>query len=42
MRHDIIQHDARRARCRHVVTFDREFADRLGPGHALLLGVAPG
>ena len=37
----IIQHDARRARCRHVVTFDRAFADRLGPAHALLLAVGP-
>jgi predicted nucleic-acid-binding protein len=37
----IIQHDARRARCRHVVTFDRAFADLLGAGSAVLLGAVP-
>ena len=26
----VIRHDAERARCRHVATFDREFADLLG------------
>jgi len=36
----IIQHDASRARCRHVVTFDREFADLLGTDHAVLLATA--
>lgn len=33
----VIQHDARRARCRHIVTFDRDFADRLGADRAVLL-----
>ncbi len=33
----IIQHEARRARCRHIVTFDRDFAKRLGGGNAVLL-----
>jgi predicted nucleic-acid-binding protein len=36
----IIQHDAIRARCRHVVTFDRDFAELLGADHAVLLGTA--
>ena len=36
----IIQHDANRARCRHIVTFDRDFADRLGADHAILLSTA--
>lgn len=26
----VIRHDAERARCRHIATFDREFADLLG------------
>ncbi len=33
----IIWHDARRARCRHVATFDRDFAALLGAEHAVLL-----
>jgi predicted nucleic-acid-binding protein len=32
----VIRHDAERARCRHIATFDREFADLLGAG-----GVVP-
>jgi len=36
----IIQYDARRARCHHVVTFDRDFAELLGADHAILLGTA--
>ena len=35
----IVQTDATRARCRHIVTFDREFARLLGPGGVVLLGV---
>lgn len=34
----IIWHDASRARCRHVATFDRALADLLGADHAVLLG----
>ena len=29
--------EAARARCRHIVTFDQEFARRSGPGRAILL-----
>jgi predicted nucleic-acid-binding protein len=34
----IIQHEASRARCRHIVTFDRDFARRLDPARVALLG----
>jgi predicted nucleic-acid-binding protein len=37
----VIWHDASRARCRHVVTSDRDFADLPGGGNAVLLGVSP-
>jgi predicted nucleic-acid-binding protein len=33
----IIQTDAARARCRHIVTFNREFARLLGSDHVVLL-----
>jgi len=33
----IIQTDANRAACRHLVTFDQDFARLLGPGFAVLL-----
>ena len=36
----IVQTDAIRARCRHVVTFDRVFVQLLGPDHAMLLNTA--
>jgi predicted nucleic-acid-binding protein len=36
----VIQHDARRARCRHGVTFERDLAERLGAEHAVLLDAA--
>lgn len=32
----VIQHDARCARCRHGVTFERDLAERLGAEHAVL------
>ena len=35
----IVQTDATRARCRHIVTFDRDFARLLDPGGVVLLGV---
>ena len=34
----IIQCEASRARCRHIVTFDRDFARRLDPTRVVLLG----
>ena len=34
----VVQLDATRARCRHFVTFDRDFARLLGPGGVILLG----
>jgi predicted nucleic-acid-binding protein len=37
----IIQHDASRARCRHIVTFDRDLANLLGPAHCVPLGAGP-
>jgi len=36
----IIQHDASRARCRHIATFDQDFAELLGVDRAVLLGTA--
>ncbi len=33
----IVQTEAARARCRHIVTFDREFARLLGPENVVLL-----
>ena len=33
----IVHADAKRAGCRHVVTFDEDFARLLGAGHAVLL-----
>jgi predicted nucleic-acid-binding protein len=33
----IVQTEAARARCRHIVTFDREFARLLGPDNVVLL-----
>lgn len=38
----VIQHDARRAKCHHIATFDRDFADLLGADDVLLLEAAPG
>ena len=35
----IVQTDATRARCRHIVTFDRDFARLLDPDGVVLLGV---
>ena len=35
----IVQTDATRARCRHIVTFDQDFARLLDPGSVVLLGV---
>jgi len=35
----IVQTDGTRARCRHIVTFDRDFARLLDPGGVVLLGV---
>lgn len=36
----IIQHDADRAKCSRIITFDRDFAALLGGDHAVLLGDA--
>jgi predicted nucleic-acid-binding protein len=33
----VVETDAARAKCRHIVTFDRDFAQLLGPEHAVLL-----
>jgi predicted nucleic-acid-binding protein len=33
----VIQSDASRARCRHIVTFDQDFARLFGPDQAILL-----
>ena len=33
----IVQTEAARARCRHIVTFDSEFARLLGPENVVLL-----
>lgn len=38
----VIQSDATRARCRHVVTFDKEFVRLVGPEHGVLLGTGAG
>jgi predicted nucleic-acid-binding protein len=37
----VIQSDANRAHCRHIVTFDRDFARLAGPGDCVLLGTEP-
>jgi predicted nucleic-acid-binding protein len=37
----VIQSDASRARCRHIVTFDQDFARLIDPGHGVLLGTGP-
>ena len=34
----VVQTDAIRAKCRHIVTFDRDFARLLDPGGVVLLG----
>ncbi len=36
----IVETDADRARCRHIVTLDREFAELLGPKRVVLLDAA--
>jgi predicted nucleic-acid-binding protein len=38
----VIESDTRRARCRHIVTFDQDFARLIGPGRRVLLGSEPG
>ncbi len=37
----IVELDARRARCRTIVTFDQDFVRLLGPGRDVLLGSEP-
>jgi predicted nucleic-acid-binding protein len=37
----IIQHDSDRAKCSHIATFDRAFADLLGAERAVLLNETP-
>lgn len=37
----VIESDAMRARCRHIVTFDQHFARLIGPGRGVLLGSEP-
>jgi predicted nucleic-acid-binding protein len=37
----VIESDARRARCRHIVTFDQDFARLIGSGRGVLLGSEP-
>ena len=37
----VVRHEADRARCDRVVTFDQGFARLLGPGRATLLGTRP-
>jgi len=38
----VIWTDAARARCRHIVTLDRDFARLLDPNHVVLLGTGVG
>jgi predicted nucleic-acid-binding protein len=38
----VIESDARRAGCRHIVTFDQDFARLIGAGRGVLLGSEPG